>query len=261
MSRLRFRSASDRSGKRGFGRFLQGAVVGAVIAVVSLVAGVAYAGNGIGGVFNLGQSNGVNATTTLSGATAGPQLKVSNTSTGTGASGLSISTATGKPPLVVNSTGQVANLNASLLGGSSAASFQRRSCTRGAIAGLIVESVDPTTAAMTFTCNVGKVPTHADSATASNTHAWVVVVPSLPYTTLHPTGTLTVTWNSGCPLLTPTSALADSGATSTAGGASNPTDFWGIDLGAPLSFLNTLGCTLASPTTFSYSGDANYKGF
>jgi hypothetical protein len=241
---------------------LQGAVVGTVIAVVSLVAGAAYAGNGIGGVFNLGQSNGVNATTTLTGATAGPQLKVNNTSTGTGASGLSISTATGKPPLVVNSNTQVANLNASLLGGSSPASFLRRSCTRGSIAGLIVESVDPVTAAMTLTCNVGKVPTHADSATASNTHAWVVVVPSLPYTTLHPTGTLTINWNNGCPILTPTAALADSGQTTTAGAATNPTDFWGIDLGAPLSFLNTLGCSLTSPnTTISYTGDANYQGF
>jgi hypothetical protein len=270
---------------------LQGAVVGTVIAVVSLVAGAAYAGTGIGGVFNLGQSNSVNGTTTLTGATGGPQLNVNNTSTGTGASGLSITTATGKPPLAVNSNTQVANLNASLLGGSAPSAFQRKvvgscangsaitsvtpfgtvncgggivgsPCSRGTIAGTIAESVDPTTAAVALTCDIGKIPTHEDSATASNTHAWVVVVPSLPYTTLHPTGTLSVSWNAPCPILTPTAALADSGETSTAGGATNPTDFWGIDLGAPLSFLNTLGCDLASPNTIiSYSGDANYQGF
>jgi hypothetical protein len=271
---------------------LQGAVVGTVIALVSLVAGAAYAGTGIGGVFNLGQSNSVNGTTTLTGATTGPQLKVNNTSTGTGASGVSITTATGKPPLVVNSNTQVANFNASLLSGLKAGSqLQLRvtgtcpsgqavtavggfgnvtcgggivgsPCTRGTIAGTIAESVDPITAAVALTCNVGLIPTHEDSATSSNTHAWVVVVPSVPYTTLHPTGTLSVTWNAGCPILTPTAALADSGQTSTAGGATNPTDFWGIDLGAPLSFLNTLGCDLASPnTTISYSGDATYQGF
>jgi hypothetical protein len=122
MSRSRFRSADARDSKRSWARFLQGAIVGAVIAVVSLIAGAAFAGSGIGGVFNLGQSNSVNANTTLTGATTGPQLSVNNTSTGTGASGVSIQTATGKPPLVVNSNTQVANLNASLLGGLKAGS-------------------------------------------------------------------------------------------------------------------------------------------
>jgi hypothetical protein len=134
MSRLRFRSADPPGKTRGWARFVQGSVVGAVIALVSLVAGAAFAGTGIGGVFNLGQSNSVNGTTTLTGATAGPHLTVNNTSTGTGASGLSISTAAGKAPLVVNSNTQVANLNASLLGGSGPSAFQRRvtgTCANG----------------------------------------------------------------------------------------------------------------------------------
>ena len=104
-------------------KFAKGAVVGALIATVSLVAATAYAGTGIGGVFNLGQSNSVNSTTTLTGGAAGPQLNVKNTSTASSATGIQIATAAGRPPLVVNSAAQVLNLNASLLGGLSSTAF------------------------------------------------------------------------------------------------------------------------------------------
>jgi hypothetical protein len=52
-------------------KFVRGALFGALVAAVTLVSSVAFAGSGIGGVFNLGESNSVNATTTLTGSTAG----------------------------------------------------------------------------------------------------------------------------------------------------------------------------------------------
>src|SRR3989442_1581585 len=45
----------------------------------------ALAGSGVGGVFNLGQTNTVNGTSTLKGTSAGSQLRVENASIGTGA--------------------------------------------------------------------------------------------------------------------------------------------------------------------------------
>jgi hypothetical protein len=68
--------------------FLKGAAVGFVCAVLG-GATVAFAGSGVGGVFNLGQSNSVDAQTKLTGSTAGTaQLQVSNTNAGAGAIGM-----------------------------------------------------------------------------------------------------------------------------------------------------------------------------
>jgi hypothetical protein len=103
--------------------FLKGAAFGGVVTVVALLSSAALAGTGVGGVFNLGQSNAVNAPTTLTGATASSQLKVANTSTALGASGIGITVATGKPPLAVNSATQVKNLNANFLQGKAANAF------------------------------------------------------------------------------------------------------------------------------------------
>src|SRR6266568_7601380 len=57
-------------------------------AALILFTTTAPAGSGVGGVFNLGQTNTVNGTSTLTGATAGTQLNVKNTSTSSSASGL-----------------------------------------------------------------------------------------------------------------------------------------------------------------------------
>jgi hypothetical protein len=70
------------------GSFLKGAAVALVCMLVGGAA-VALAGNGIGGVFNLGQTNSVDAQTRLTGSSAGtPQLQVNNTSTGAGSIGM-----------------------------------------------------------------------------------------------------------------------------------------------------------------------------
>ena len=59
-----------------------------VIGIVVVAGTAAIAGSGVGGVFNLGRVNPVNATTQLRGATAGQQLNVLNTSTNANSAGI-----------------------------------------------------------------------------------------------------------------------------------------------------------------------------
>jgi hypothetical protein len=106
--------------------FLKGIVLGSVVSLAMLSATAAFAGSGVGGVFNLGKYNGVNGPTALAGKSAGPQLHVFNTSGATGATGVSISVHGGKPPLVVNSSTKVSHLNADQLDGLEASQLQRR---------------------------------------------------------------------------------------------------------------------------------------
>jgi hypothetical protein len=70
------------------GSFLKGAAVALACVLVGGGA-VALAGNGVGGVFNLGQTNTVDAQTRVTGSSAGtPQLQVNNTNTGAGSIGM-----------------------------------------------------------------------------------------------------------------------------------------------------------------------------
>jgi hypothetical protein len=55
-----------------------------------LIATAAMAGSGVGGLFNLGQMNTVNATTQLRGIIAGQQLSVLNTSSNANAVAVSV---------------------------------------------------------------------------------------------------------------------------------------------------------------------------
>ena len=88
----------------------------AVVASLTLAtASVALAGSGVGGVFNLGKTNTVNAITKLTGSVAGSSLQIFNNSTDAAATALELRVASGKPPLKVNSTTKVANLNADRL--------------------------------------------------------------------------------------------------------------------------------------------------
>lgn len=113
------------------GTFLKGVVVGAITSTVVLIAATALAGTGIGALFNLGKTNSVNATSTLTGAKAGRMLQVTNTSTGPGAAGVGINVHTGKPPLVVNSTTKVAHLNADELDGVNSNGFVKKGAAAG----------------------------------------------------------------------------------------------------------------------------------
>src|SRR6266545_5227601 len=81
------------------------------------------AGSGVGGIFNLGQTNTVSGTSTLTGETAAPQLTVKNTSANTSATALNLSVAAGRTPFKVNSAVKVSNLNADQLDGKDSTAF------------------------------------------------------------------------------------------------------------------------------------------
>ncbi|MDQ2980788.1 MAG: hypothetical protein M3R26_00480 [Actinomycetota bacterium] len=125
--------------------FYKGIVLGAVVSMLVLVASAAIAGTGIGGIFNLGQTNTVNATSWLNGATAAPQLKVTNSASAPSAQGIAaytnsptaaglfarnngggpaaaFSVLAGIPPFSVGSSGKVNLLNSDLVDGFHAAS-------------------------------------------------------------------------------------------------------------------------------------------
>jgi hypothetical protein len=92
----------------------RGVVLGAVVSTVVLMAASAMAGTGIGAVFNLGQTNQVNATSTLRGS-SGKTLQVTNTGTG---SGVGITVGAGKAPIKVNAgAGKATYLNADRVDG------------------------------------------------------------------------------------------------------------------------------------------------
>jgi hypothetical protein len=114
--------------------FMKGVVLGSVVGTVVLFGTAAFAGGGVGAIFTLGKVNAVNATTELAGSTNGRQLDVVNTSTGSSASGIGIRVHSNRPPLTVNSSTKVSNLNADLLDGLDSSRFQRRvtsQCSNG----------------------------------------------------------------------------------------------------------------------------------
>jgi hypothetical protein len=102
--------------------FLKGAAVGGVSAALALAAATALAGTGVGGIFNLGQINSVNAQSSLRGATPARNLQITNLGSG---SALGLSVHAGHPPMVVNSAVKVKNLNADKLDGLTSAQLQR----------------------------------------------------------------------------------------------------------------------------------------
>jgi hypothetical protein len=99
----------------------KGVVLGAIVSTVILFAATAMAGTGIGGVFNLGKTNNVNAQSTLKGSTGKRNLQLSNTGAG---AALGISVGAGKHPIVVNAAaGKATNLDADELDGKGAKDF------------------------------------------------------------------------------------------------------------------------------------------
>src|SRR5215469_17799435 len=100
--------------------FGKGLMAGAAGVAVVLAITAAANGIGVGAVFNLGKTNKVNATSTLTGKAQGPMLSVINSGPGTA---LNLHVSSGHAPFSVNSPTKVANLNASLLGGIGPAGF------------------------------------------------------------------------------------------------------------------------------------------
>jgi hypothetical protein len=98
---------------------------GAVLAAVVLFGGAAIAGTGVGAVFNLGQTNTVNAQSVLTGSSNAGLFKVANTGTGTGSVALNLQVPSGRAPFVTNGTGKVNNLQADTVDGQSANELTR----------------------------------------------------------------------------------------------------------------------------------------
>jgi len=96
----------------------------AVVVALTLVGGsTALAGTGVGGVFNLGKTNTVNAITKLVGSVPGAGLVVDNNSTDPAATALNLQVEPGKAPMKVNSQAKVANLNADSVDGMDSTRF------------------------------------------------------------------------------------------------------------------------------------------
>ncbi len=100
-------------------------VLACVVVATVFGASTAVAGSGVGAVFNLGYTNLVDAQSTLRGTTNNAMLRVVNTNSGTSAKGLSIYTATSKPPIVVENpnSGTATNLSADKLDGKNSSDF------------------------------------------------------------------------------------------------------------------------------------------
>src|SRR5579859_2796322 len=124
--------------------FFKGIALGAVTSMLTLGATAALAGTGPGANFNLGKTNSVNATSTLTGSATGSMLKIPNTgasaqaitassaggtaatiraqNTGGGPAG-EFDVTPGHAPFTVNSATEVANLNAAMLQGTVPSDF------------------------------------------------------------------------------------------------------------------------------------------
>ena len=124
---------------------------GTVVAYLALIVALGGTAQAVTtGVFSLGKSNSETKPTTISNTSSGHALNLA-AKAGTP---LSLSAPAGTAPLAVSNSVQIPKLNASLLGGLSAAAFQARlnsSCTTG------IASVDATgtpTCAATFSSDV-----------------------------------------------------------------------------------------------------------
>lgn len=108
---------------------MKGALVGAVASSIVMISASALAGTGIGGVFNLGKTNKVNAPTTLTGKVKGKSLQLTNSGSGPA---LGITVPAGRAPLVVSAkAGKAVNLNADKLDGHDASYFASKGFATG----------------------------------------------------------------------------------------------------------------------------------
>jgi hypothetical protein len=139
--------------------FFKGVILGAAVAMVTLVASAAFAGTGVGKIFNLGEDNRVNSRSQLEGTAPSALFSVTNANKSASASGISIAVPAGNPPLVVNSATKVRNLNADLLDGRDASTFQgavSQACPNGTA----INSIVPTGASTCTTSAVFPIDVH-----------------------------------------------------------------------------------------------------
>jgi hypothetical protein len=94
--------------------FMKGVLAGSLIAAIVTFTATAFAGTGLGAVFNLGRTNSCDRTSTLTGTTSGKVLQVTNAGLGPA---LGLTTDPETPPLRVSSRWKVANLNTDMVDG------------------------------------------------------------------------------------------------------------------------------------------------
>src|SRR5262245_1920257 len=93
-----------------------------LLALFVALGGTTYAATG--GNFILGQANDATSQTSLSAPIANKALQVTNNSAAAGASGIGVTVASGKPPLVISSgAGKATNLNADKVDGKDSSAF------------------------------------------------------------------------------------------------------------------------------------------
>lgn len=100
-------------------------VVAVVTALTLTTATAAFAGSGVGGVFNLGVTNSADAITSLVGSVAGPSVRIDNNSANSAARALDLQVEPGKPPMSVNSATKVAKLDSDQVDNKSANDLSR----------------------------------------------------------------------------------------------------------------------------------------
>ena len=125
-----------------------------VAVMLSLVLGLAttaVAGTGAGAVFNLGQTNTVNAMSKLVGSIAGPNLVIDNNSNDARATALNLQVEAGKAPMKVNSGAKVANLNSDKLDGIDSAAFGRLAESSSSATGTTLQATDQSIATVNIT--------------------------------------------------------------------------------------------------------------
>jgi len=94
-----------------------------MVAVVLGAASMAQAHGGDSLMFHPNHPNFVNATSQLVGSVAGPILRIDNNSTNASARALDLQVEPFRPPMTVNSSVKVTNLNSDMLDGREASSF------------------------------------------------------------------------------------------------------------------------------------------
>lgn len=98
-----------------------------IVAVVLGVATATLAGTGVGAAFNLGKLNTVNRISQLVGSAEGAMLRVDNNSAGANATALNLRVEPGRAPMKVNSSTQIANLNADMIDSKDSSAFMASS--------------------------------------------------------------------------------------------------------------------------------------
>jgi hypothetical protein len=98
-----------------------------LLALTVGLASSALAGTGVGARFHLGQINAVDTVSTLAGSFSGPMLRIDNDLPDNprflNSTALDLQVEPGNPPMTVNSTDKVNNLNADQLDGRDSSSF------------------------------------------------------------------------------------------------------------------------------------------